>query len=920
MAVQTSEKRLSTANSGRAAARHAWHATNSGTVFEKLAVDPATGLSAGEVAERLERFGRNHLESHTRVAWYRVLLRQFADVLIAILAAAAAVSFAVGEVLDASAILAILLANGLLGFVQEWRAEQALAALQGMLSRRCTVLRDGSEREVEAESLVPGDLVLLTSGDRVPADLRLYETNELQVDESALTGESVSVAKGSEPVAPNEPLAEHTSMAWMGTVVTNGHAHGVVVRTGMSTEFGRIARLTSSVERDPTPLQERLAGLGKQLGVLALAVSLLVAVAGWLLGRPALEMFMTGVSLAVAVVPEGLPAVVTVTLALGVRQMVRRRALPRRLQATETLGSATTILTDKTGTLTENEMTVSRIWLAEGEIKVEGTGYTPQGTFTSNGVETNPGERADLRALLEVGLACNHANIVRQNGTWQRVGEPTEAALVVVARKGGLHAPNELPVAEFPFNSRRKRMTVLVEADSGRLAYAKGAPEVILERCTRVVDGQAERDLTRADIERATLAYRGYARGGMRTLALARRAIAEGTSMSAEVVERDFTLLGIVGIIDPARPEVPESVRRATSSGIRVLMLTGDAPETALAIADEIGLPVKRTITGAELDGMSDERLLRELDAPVLFARTTPEHKLRVARLLEQSGQVVAMTGDGVNDAPALKEADIGIAMGIRGTDVAREAADLVLTDDNFASIVNAVEEGRREYDNIRKFVRYLLSSNIGETVAILLTILLGAPLILLPVQILWINVVTDAVTAIALGLEPPEKDLMRRPPRRRNEAILDRAGISSVLVLGSYIGLATLGLFFFYLQRGSSEALLTAQTVAFTAMVVLEQVNLFNHRALRSPLREIGFFSNPWLLVALAGTVLLHLAAVYVPFMQPVLHTTALGWQDWGLLLAVAAPLFIVPEALKWVRWRRDGSSAQEQLAPGHG
>jgi len=891
-----------------------WHAQQASTVSAELRSDPTTGLDAGEVAKRLEQFGPNRLVTAGGVAWYRVLLRQFHDVLIGILAVAAGVSVAIGEVLDASAILAILVLNGLLGFVQEWRAEQALAALQGMLSRRCKVLRGGAESEIDAEHVVPGDIIVLSGGDRVPADIRILTGQELEVDESALTGESLSVRKAPPPVAADCALAERASMAWMGTVVASGRASGVVVATGMSTEFGRIAELTRSVERDPTPLQRRLGQLGRQLGTFAVAVSSLVAVVGWLLGRPALEMFMTGVSLAVAVVPEGLPAVVTVTLALGVRQMVRRRALPRRLQAAETLGSATILLTDKTGTLTENEMTVSRIWLPRGEVEVSGTGYRPEGSFLASGQVVGVAERADLAALLETGLVCNHASIERKGDGWTRVGEPTEAALIVAARKAGLGASVSSHAAEFPFSSSRKRMTVLLESPEAWLAHAKGAPEVILERCTHVLDGDEEREITPDDRERATAAYRELASSGMRTLALARRRVPRGTVLDAAAVESDFTLLGIAGIMDPARAEVPDAVARAGESGIRVMMITGDAPETALAIAEQIGLLVERAITGPELDVMEDDELLRELERPVLFARTTPEHKLRIARILEDSGQVVGMTGDGVNDAPALKEADIGIAMGIRGTDVAREASDLVLMDDNFASIVNAVEEGRREYDNIRKFTRYLLSSNVGETVAIFLAIVLSGPLILLPVQILWINVVTDAVTAIALGLEPAERELMRRPPRRPDEPILDRAGIRSIVVFGSYIGLATLGLFLFYLHRVSPENLLLAQTMAFTAMVVLEQVNLFNHRALHSPLAAVGFFTNPWLLVALIGTTALHLAAVYVPFMQKVLHTTALGWSDWGLLLLVGAPLFLVPEAMKWLDWRR------RQVAAPHG
>jgi Ca2+-transporting ATPase len=879
-----------------------WHARPVDLVLSRLEVDAQRGLEPAAARERLAAHGPNRIETRGRTPWYRVFLGQFADVLIAILAVAASVSLALGDLLDAGAILAILLVNGLLGFVQEWRAEGALAALSAMLTPRCRCLRGGEAVEIEADTLVPGDVVLLASGDRVPADVRVLSSQELAADESALTGESVSVRKAAAPVGEERALAERASMAWMGTVVTAGRGRGVVVATGMRTEFGRIAELTRSIRRDPTPLQRRLAVLGRQLGLFALAIAGLVALVGVLLGRPALEMFMTGVSLAVAVVPEGLPAVVTITLALGVRQMVRRRALPRKLQATEALGSTTIALTDKTGTLTENEMTVTRIWLPAGEVEVTGGGYAPEGDFRVGGRAIDVETRADLRALLTAAATCNEASIELVEGRWQRRGEPTEAALVVAAAKARLPAERGRRLFEVPFDSTRKRMTVVHESDCGPLAYVKGAPEIVIARCSRILVGDAERALDGEQRERALAAFRSMAASGLRTLALARRGAA-AEERDPQRLEQELTLLGSVGILDPPRAEVPEAVARARLAGIRVVMITGDAPETARAIAECIGLTVETTLLGADLERLGDAELGQALERPVLVARALPQHKLRIARLLKERGHVVSMTGDGVNDAPALKEADVGIAMGIRGTDVAREAADLVLLDDNFASIVNGIEEGRREYENIRKFVRYLLSSNIGETVAIFLVVVLGGPLILLPVQILWINVVTDAVTAIALGLEPAERDLMHRPPRGRTQAIVDRAGLLAVLALGGYIGLATLALFLFHLERGHD--LVLAQSSAFTAMVVLEQVNLFNHRALRAPLTSVGWWSNPWLLVALAATIALQLAALYLPALQRVLHTTALGWEEWAVLLLVALPLFVVPETWKRLRWR---------------
>ncbi len=884
-----------------------WHAEPAEAVVLRLETDPAKGLAAEEAERRLQRYGPNRLQAHRRERWYQVLARQFLDVLIAILLIAAVISFAIGETGDAVTILAIVVLNGILGFVQEWKAEKALEALAKMLTPRCKVIRDGGEREIPAAHLVPGDIVLLEIGDRVPADLRLLEAVNLKADESALTGESIPVHKDVPPVRVDAPLASRRSMVWMGTSITNGRGRGVVVATGMETEFGRIARLTQSIRAEATPLQRKLAVLGKQLGFVSVGISVVVAVAGWLLGKPLAEMFLTGVSLAVAVVPEGLPAVVTITLALGVRAMVRRRALLRRLQAAEALGAATVICTDKTGTLTQNQMTVRRIWLPAGEVEVTGGGYDPAGHFEVDGEKLDYRRRPDLLSLLEAGLVCNHAALHRDEEGWHERGEPTEAALVVAAYKAWLSPPvEEQTLTEFSFNSMRKRMTVIRRKPDGRMAYVKGAPEVILERCTHLLDGSRVRPLTEEDRRAFERAYLGMAENGLRTLALARRKLPEKLPLDEDAVERSLVLLGAVGIIDPPRPEVPAAIHTARQAGIRVVMITGDAAPTALAIARRIGLRATRAVTGEELNRLDDEALLRLLDGEVLFARTTPEHKLRIVSLLQKLGEVVAMTGDGVNDAPALKKADIGIAMGRRGTDVARGAADMVLTDDNFASIVGAVEEGRRQYDNVQKFVRYLLSSNTGEVIAIFANILLGGPLILLPVQILWMNLVTDGMTAVALGLEPVEEGVMQRPPRAAMEPVLDRIGALVILAVGGYIGGATLWIFHHYLASGDRDAEVLAQTVAFTAIILLEKMNVFNFRSLRAPMPVIGFFTNPWVLGAWALTIGLQVCAVYLPFLQRLLHTTPLGWSDWGVILLVAFPVFLGGEAWKWVHWKR--------------
>jgi Ca2+-transporting ATPase len=869
-----------------------------------MGTDLREGLSAADAASRLERYGPNTLQTIAKTPWYVVLGRQFTDVLIFILLIASVISLVAGEFTDAVVILIILVLNGALGFIQEWRAERAIEALQRMLSPTATVLHDGREQTIDAANIVPGDVVLLDLGDRVPTDLRLVDALNLQIDESSLTGESIPVNKSVDPVDASAPVAERTCMAWMGTAVTDGHARGVAVATGMSTEFGRIAHLTQTVDQEPTLLQRKLNLVGKQLGALAIALSAIIVIIGWLTGRPLLEIFLTGVSLAVAVVPEGLPAVVTITLALGIRAMVRRNALLRRLQAAETLGAASVICTDKTGTLTQNEMTIRRIWLPSQEVEVSGIGYTPVGSFQVDGKAFDPMQDAGLVALLETGLVCNNANVSEDESGWHAIGEPTEASLVVAAYKAGLQnrrATRDI-TREISFNSRRKRMTVIESRPEGSIAHVKGAPEVILERSSSILDGGEERPLSETDREMVQAAYRAMAQSRLRVLALARRRLDHGIQLEDDHVESGLTFLGMAGIIDPPRAEVPEAIRLAYTAGIKVVMITGDAPDTAMAVAQSIGLRAQKAIHGSQLADLSDDQLRAALQEEALFARTTPEQKMRIVTLLQEMGQVVGMTGDGVNDAPALKKADIGISMGLRGTDVAKSASDMVLLDDNFASIIGAVEEGRRQYDNIQKFVRYLLSSNTAELTAIFLNILVGGPLILLPVQILWMNLITDGVTSVALGVEKPEKGVMRRPPRSPSENILNRAGIATIVVIGGYLGLATLWIFHHYLGQGQPVAL--AQTAAFTGLILAEKMNVFNFRSLREPLAVIGFFSNPWVLLAWLSMVGLQVATVHVPFLQEALHTVPLSLQDWVLVLAVAAPVFILVEAYKVFRW----------------
>ncbi len=883
-----------------------WQREDVTDLLRRLESDVKTGLNEKEALERVGEFGTNELVRIDRSPWYRLFLRQFTDILILILFAAAAISLAIGEIGDAVTILVIIILNGLLGFIQEYKAETAIESLRKMLYPTCKVIRDSKEKIIDAKMLVPGDIVILEIGDKVPADVRVIESFNIKIDESSLTGESVSVFKNGTAADEGTPYSEASNMAWMGTVVVNGRGRGVVVETGMKTQFGEIAYMTQSVKAEETPLQKRLAVLGKKLGIYSVAISILVAVVGWLLGKDLLEMFLTGVALAVAVVPEGLPAVVTITLALGIKAMAKQNALLRRLQAAETLGAATTICTDKTGTLTQNQMTVKTIWLPSEEIAVTGSGYDPAGHFEIAGAQIDHNAYPELMLLLKAGLLCNHAAVQKSGEDWESIGEPTEAALISVAYKARLTIDiNNVTKNEFSFNSERKRMSVIISENGQLTAYVKGAPEVIIERSTHILKDTGVCSLEEGDKKRVVEAYKSMAKSGLRTLAMAYRELPREVTLSDESVETDLVLLGVVGIIDPPHEEVPEAVRMAKTAGIKVIMITGDSPDTAVSIATSIGLETERAITSHELSQMSDDTLAVALKGKVLFARAKPEDKLRIVKILKNQKEIVAMTGDGVNDAPALKEANIGIAMGKKGTDVAKSAADMVLADDNFASIINAVREGRREYDNIKKFVQYLMASNSGEVIAIFVNVLLGGPLILIPVQILWMNLVTDGMTAIALGVEPAEKGIMKRSPRAMNEPILDRYGIMMIAALGSYVGLVTLWLFHHYLEQPGDNNILLAQTVAFTGIIILEKMIVLNFRSLREPINMIGFFTNKWLWAAIAFTIALQACAVYVPFLQEALHTTAMGWEDWALIIIVALPIFVITELYKWIKTR---------------
>lgn len=888
----------------------AWHASSPEAVAAELRTDLGRGLDGAEAAARLAQRGPNRIEEQRRSTWPEVLARQFLDVLVGILAVAAAVAFLLGDTIDGLTILAIVVLNGALGFLQEWRAERALAALRQLLAPQSEVIRDGRAARIDASELVPGDLIVLETGDRVPADVRVIEATQLACDESALTGESVPVPKHVEADPEDTPLAERGAVALLGTVVTAGHGRALVVATGARTAFGQVAHLTASVQDDTTPLQRTLARLGHRLGLVAVTLAAAVAVLGAAGGRPLLDMFLTGVSLAVALVPEGLPAVVTLTLALGVRAMTRRRALVRRLQAAEALGATTVLCTDKTGTLTCNEMTVREVWLAQGGVLVEGQGYAPEGGFRTEDGPIDLRSRPDLQRLLSTGAGCTHARIeAGPDGSWTAIGDPTEAALVTAAKKSSPDAIWPPPAAELPFDADRKRMTV---ARPGRTAgtwelATKGAPDVLLGLCTTIRDGEVVRPLEDTDRGELRRALDALAAKGLRVLAVAERQVAtseDGLLQDLASLETELTLLGLVAMSDPPRKGVREAVHAAHTAGVRILVITGDAPATASAIAREVGLAPAAVCTGADLDRLDDaglEDLLRT--GEVLFARTTPAHKLRIVEVLQALGEVVGMTGDGVNDAPALKRADVGVAMGRRGTDVARAAADLILTDDDFPALVSAVEEGRRQFDGIRKFLANLLSSNSGEVIALLGSVSFGGPLIFVPAQLLWINLVTDGLTSLALGAEPVEPDTMRRRPRRPGASILSRGELGVVLTQGLWIGVSTFVVYVHLLGQGVQVE--RARSVAFTAMVLGELLNAWNYRSFRMPLATIGVWSNPWFTAAFTASVGLQLLAITTPALQVAFHLAPLARTDWLLVAAVALPVLGVTELAKAVLLR---------------
>ncbi|KGP76911.1 ATPase [Desulfosporosinus sp. Tol-M] len=884
--------------------QQAWHVLPWLDVAKVLDVHPGKGLSLKEVHRRLVEVGKNVLAIKKRVNPVFMFLGQFKDFMVLILLAAMVVSGLLGEIADAVTILAFTLVNTILGFIQEYRAERSMESLRSLTAPEARVLREGIEQRIPAMDVVPGDIVLLETGDRIPADVRWIQAVNMQVEESTLTGESHPVSKSILPIQEElTPMADRKNMGYMGTSVVHGRGAGVVVATGMETEMGVIAGMIQSVENEETPLQKRLAELGKWLVLLFFLVCAAVVVIGVLRGEDFGKMFLTGVSMAVASIPEGLPAVVTVALAIGVQRMVKKQAIIRKLPAVETLGCATVICSDKTGTLTQNEMTVRQIYSDGRRISVSGQGYDPKGEFDG----ANPEKVRDpLHAALKIAALCNNSTLTKKgvqvaglfrskgnDAPWGIEGDPTEGAILVAAAKAGIWREvlerKQERIGELPFDSDRKRMSVVYKTKQGRMAYVKGAPDKVLKLCRQELTAQGVVELTAESRRRIMRANDEMARQALRILAVAEKPLSESKPLD-EHVEEGLTFVGLLGMIDPPRASAVKAIRVCQQAGIKPVMITGDHRLTAEAVAHELGMfrgSRSGVITGEDLEQMSEKDLSERVMDISVYARVTPKDKLRIVRALKKRGQVVAMTGDGVNDAPAVKEADIGVAMGQTGTDVTKEASDMILGDDNFATIVAAVEEGRGIYDNIRKFIHYLLSCNLGEVLTMFVATLVGLPLPLLPIQILWVNLVTDGLPAMALGVDGSEPGIMNRQPRAPGESVFARGLAGKIAIGGTLIGLGTLFVFVVGLLMGVN--ILGARTMAFTTLVFFQFFQVFDCRSEERSIFEVGLFSNPYLVGAVLISTLMQLSVIYIPPLQVIFKTVPLVSWQWVLILCVS-------------------------------
>ena len=863
------------------------------------------GLTEAEAANRLREYGPNTLVEEKKTTPLEIFLNQFKSILILILIAAALVSgLILHEYTDMAVILVIVVVNSVIGFIQEYRAEQAVAALKKMVSPQCKVVREGEVRELPASNIVPGDILIINEGDRIPADGRVVEASSLKIDESPLTGESTTVSKKTETMEQETPLAQRANMVYMGTHASYGRGRAVITATGMSTEFGNIAQLIQSIEEEESPLKKKTEKLGRQLGAVALVGCVLVFTVNYLKGVNLVDSFMTAVSLAISAIPEGLPTVLVITLSLGAQKMARSNAIVRRLNSVETLGTTTVICSDKTGTITKNEMTVRQINTGSHTVQVTGEGFTPTGRFIDrNGEELQPLEAPELRLILKTGLLCNDSSIVDDPDVGPYIiGDPTEGAILVAAVKAGLEpgvVESENPrIWEAPFDSSRKMMSTVNKSEGGVMVYAKGAPEVILDICDKHRVGGADEPLTERRKEEIEEQVGEMAQKALRVLAFAYKPAPESDEYEREDIESSLTFIGFMGMMDPPREEVTQAIRLCRQAGIRPIMITGDHEATAMAVAREVGIATKDDhgiLTGLELSGMSDTELRDSVDTLSVYARVSPEHKVRIAQALRANGNVVAMTGDGVNDAAAIKAADIGVAMGIKGTDVTKEAADMVLADDNFATIVKAVEQGRVIYDNIRKFMRFMISSNFDEMIVITLFVLAGLPVPFLPIMILWLNLVTDGGPAIALSMDKATDDLMSVPPRDPGAGILHGmyTFIAAYVVLQSTTMAGTF--IWKYLVQGAS--LEVSRTVTFMQVCMFELVVVWNCRSERHSVFKTGL-DNRFLLAATIMGGVLTASLCYVPFLQAIFNTMPLPLGDWLWVLGTSlAGLLVLPE-----------------------
>lgn len=885
-----------------------WHSIGTEEVLERVSTSSGTGLTDEQIRERLDFYGPNEIETETDFTRWQILLHQFKDPLIYILIAAAFVTFVLKEFIDSAVITGVVLLNALIGYIQENKAQSAIRALSHLSDPKAHVIRNGREVVIPSRELVPGDIVLLSSGGRVSADMRIMRSKGLEVDESALTGESDVIHKENEPLEnPNLLPAEQTNMVFSGTIVARGRAKAIVVRTGDSTELGKIASSVKDIGITKTPLQGKVDKLGKIIGNFILASAVFIAVIGILYKMDPTEIFVTVVAMAVSAIPEGLPVVLTVTLAIGVSKMANRRAIIRSLPAVETLGSTTIIGSDKTGTLTKNQMTVRRMWSENRWYETTGAGYELKGAITHDGDETTIPADSGLYQTIMAGTLANEANVETvESGEPQ--GDPTEIALHVSAYKGGVDLSgvrsDKKELDMLPFEPERKFMATLNQTNSDRTIYMKGAPESVLDRCKyQLMDGE----LIPVDYTRVRAAAKKMAAEGLRVLAMAFRVVGYDNLDDLSVFNDEFVLAGLQGMEDPIRPEVLEAVKTTHGAGIRIIMITGDHIDTALAIGQKLGLDPDShgALEGRVLDQLTDDELDRRLSNTNIFARVTPEHKFRIVDRLKNSGHIVAVTGDGVNDAPALRAAHIGVAMGKGGTDVAREASDMILSDDNFTSITSAVEEGRVVFSNIRKVTFFLLSTAVGELIVIFAAVLMNWPLPFIAVQILWINLVTNGLQDIALAFEPGEPAILKRKPRPTKEGILTGRLAERLGGVGLVLAAGTLGVFWWiFEQTGDLD---TARSAAMSQMVVFQFFHVFNCRSLDRSIFKIDFFSNKFLFVSVLAALLAHLAVLHVGFMQTIFRTIPLTIEQWLLIIGVGSLVIIGGEIDKVInRWRK--------------